>query len=284
MCILIHKPQGVKMPTNDQLEICFENNPHGAGIGWIDHDGLSHIRKGFMDVKSLKDFIQKNGRMLDSVDVVLHFRYATHGSIRVGNCHPFPVDVKLVNLRNTNYTGYFRIMAHNGVISEFNKFTGGKTDLSDTICLAKLIHEDGDDAAYIKDILTKGHNKFVISDGNGVMKRFGQFIEDGGIFWSNSTYKPYTYKQWSSYQSYDYYRKDDEDDSKWWITTMIVPEIDLDDAGKCIHEHECRKNHECEISGFTIPEMAKYDEYVSICPFYGWKEEVETTIDKHYFC
>jgi hypothetical protein len=78
---------------------CYVNNSDGAGLAWVDEDGL-HVRKGYFNWSEL----WKDMRGLKDYPAVLHCRLATHGSVRAENCHPF--------LLNNGVAA-----AHNGVIS-----------------------------------------------------------------------------------------------------------------------------------------------------------------------
>ena len=142
MCILIHKPKGIEIPEREYLKNCHDNNPDGIGIAWIDERRITHIRKGFMKFKSFMKFLNPKKKELKKYDVIIHFRYATHGSVSPGNCHPFPIDINLRNLRSTAYSGRFDILAHNGVIFEYGNVKNS-SDLSDTMILAKRLHDKG---------------------------------------------------------------------------------------------------------------------------------------------
>lgn len=282
MCILIHKPKNVEMPGREYLMNCFQSNPDGIGLAWIDKKGNTTIRKGFMKFKHFEEFIKPIGKMLKGCDVILHFRWATHGSVSPGNCHPFPIDTSLRNLRSTYYSGRFGLLAHNGVISELDTFTK-KHDLSDTMVMAKLISADGIDNEYIQELLVKG-GKFVTTDKRGRVTRYGAFIEDMGVFWSNDTYVYSVVDTWTTYKGkkfvakpivnkYDVFEEEDDTDIfDDWYSGMILPD-DLDDSGKCIHHGMCQRDHECYISGLTVPQLADRVEYTDICPFYQWTKD-----------
>lgn len=117
MCILVFKPKGINFPTKEVLENCFLMNPDGSGYAWVDRSGISHIRKGFLTFHDFYESISQNMEKLTKFDVSLHFRFATHGSVSSGNCHPFPVSCRIDDLKSTVIDGKFKIMAHNGIIS-----------------------------------------------------------------------------------------------------------------------------------------------------------------------
>lgn len=85
MCIIVYKPAGFGLPNTETLRICWENNPHGAGLMWADGEKV-HVRKGYMSWDAFKDALDE---ATDSMDVIstpmaLHFRIATHGAIVPG--------------------------------------------------------------------------------------------------------------------------------------------------------------------------------------------------------
>lgn len=281
MCILIHKPKNVGFPKEDYFLNCFENNPDGIGISWVDNAGISHIKKGFMRFNKFMKFLSNNPE-LSGFDCLIHFRYATHGSIVSGNCHPFPVSMRISDLKKTNISGNFQIMAHNGIISELSDIVRcyHKDDLSDTMVFAKMLKSDGLKMKYIRDILESG--KFCLQDSSGTT-RYGKFIEDMGLFWSNATYKDnlwslpkktnksssFGFKNTWHYDIWDLNPEKFENPKNESISEGIeslIMESDLDRSGVCIHEKQCRKNHECFICGLSIPEIQNSVEYQDICP------------------
>lgn len=94
MCVICYIPKGVNTPPYRMLRAMRDANPHGQGFCTPSMycRGLSFDR-----------FIEQLRRRNINEPCILHFRFATHGSIRKGNCHPFNIgDV------------YF---AHNGILS-----------------------------------------------------------------------------------------------------------------------------------------------------------------------
>ena len=94
MCVICYIPKGVNTPPYRMLRAMRDANPHGQGFCTPSMycRGLSFDR-----------LIEQLRRRNVNEPCILHFRFATHGSIRKGNCHPFNIgDV------------YF---AHNGILS-----------------------------------------------------------------------------------------------------------------------------------------------------------------------
>ncbi len=204
MCILILKPKNKPFPSEETFMECFFNNPDGIGIGW--NDGIrTHIKKGFMTFSHFMEYIDQRSIELIDKDVMIHFRYATHGNIDNKSCHPFVID------RNypLKYTGNKTIIAHNGIIhgKEFIK-----KDLSDTMVLVQKINKKGLNHRSIKPILQSG--KFIIMSPNKITI-YGNFIEDNGVFYSNDTYKPYIKPQnlFCPYSMIDIYDESNNDES-----------------------------------------------------------------------
>mgnify|MGYP000861196122 CR=1 FL=1 len=248
MCILILKPKKVSFPEKEILKQCFDNNPDGCGYAWIDRSGISHIRKGFLNFDKFYKDLSKNMEKIMPFDTIIHFRFATHGSVVPGNTHPFPISCDINDLKSTNLNGRFKIMAHNGVIPSLShRAKKTKNDLSDTMVFAKELKVLGENNPNIKNILESG--KFVIMDRSG-SRRYGKFIEDNGIFYSND-----------SYLSFD----------KIWLKSSCKMDLypckmDINKKGECIYSHYCNDQGYCEISGYDIIDLIGIKEYEDICP------------------
>lgn len=239
MCIAVIKPKGVKMPNQPTLKNCFTSNPHGAGFMYSNGEELV-IKKGFMTFKDFYDALI-NENISDDKLVFLHFRIATHGLKDGGNTHPFPVTTNVQELRSvqSHFNGYG--MIHNGVIHyDVKKFyqydpTGV---ISDTMLFSMILAES------IKDILNKkvkdlrenaaekmiaynllshketatdfiesslSWNKVAIMDVQENFIKYGDWIEDNGMFYSNSDYKDDIYSNYGGWgsdwcDSYSYFQ------------------------------------------------------------------------------
>lgn len=175
MCILIAKPKGVIMPKTSVLKECWDNNPDGAGIAWS-KDGKVFIEKGFMSWGELKMYLDVNS--FDGVSALIHFRIATHGTVKAENTHPFVVNNEIV-------------AAHNGILSVKNE--GDWTD-SETffkrICNPVLKSYSINSKVFKRLVdATIGASKLAFLNNKGRIKMFGEFIEDGGVYFSNDSYK-----------------------------------------------------------------------------------------------
>lgn len=174
MCILIAKPKGVKAPTIDVMKKCWDNNPDGAGIAFSDGRKII-LRKGFMKWDDFKEAYEK--LHIDKYNAIIHFRIATHGTVKPANTHPFNVNDRIV-------------AAHNGVLQVKNE--GDWTD-SETffkrICAPILTSFKIDSKEFklcVESLI--GTSKLAFLTDNGTMHTFGNFIEDNGVYYSNTTY------------------------------------------------------------------------------------------------
>lgn len=212
MCIAIHKPADIALPSWTVLETCFNNNSDGAGFAYPAKQGGIRIVKGLMTFESFKSMLEKvaiaSGSLesLTKVDMLLHFRIGTHGDTRAAtHTHPFPVAAtaeQLMALRG--FSEY--AMIHNGILSSF---AGGyQSKFSDTMnftasVLAPL-SENGQDwftqtgTAKLLSSLVGTANKVAIMGHGGKVMRYGDWTEDGGIYWSNTSYK-YSYARYGRY-------------------------------------------------------------------------------------
>lgn len=170
MCVIIVKPAGVKMPTNEIINAAFHANPHGCGF-----ISPSAFYKG-MSIKSFK----KNLRLVpDDEPCIIHFRLATHGSIKRANCHPF----------NRGDVWF----AHNGILNirPEGDMTDSETAFQNIIYPAIVRYGYGSrqmDKAVNKVI---GYSKFAFLQGDE-LKMYGDFIRhDDGCYYSNLRFLPY---------------------------------------------------------------------------------------------
>lgn len=204
MCIICYKPNKVDLPSDDTIRVMFKNNPDGAGfmypLGGITEskDLISvcrwegvQIKKGFMDVESFL-------KALHEIDnpkarpIVMHFRIATHGKRDQGATHPFPLSADKIELRELECVAPIGI-AHNGIISQC---CSSSKMLSDTqIFVKRFLTEISLEKGFTTESLepvsmVAGYsNKFVLLNKYGEIALVGHFIEDGGCYYSNGTYK-----------------------------------------------------------------------------------------------
>jgi len=200
MCIIVVKPSGVKLPSKERLQICFNNNKDGAGFMYLKNK-MVRIAKGYFTFdqfyNDLKEVAKKD------VPVVMHFRIVSKGLKNAENTHPFPVTDNDLFIKNQNVSCKVGI-AHNGTISS-PILTVSSGD-SDTLTFARdflpLIvydnpkyYEDKDNIKLIEKIIG-GFNKLAILSNDGHIEMINHFIEDDGCFYSNYTYEIHTYNEY----------------------------------------------------------------------------------------
>lgn len=221
MCIIVSKAKGVAMPSKETLRNCFNRNSDGAGLMYV-NNGKVVIKKGFMNFNDFYEYVDKLSRTYDLTKkaVVMHFRISTGGNVDAGNCHPYPITSDEKRLRATMVNTTLG-MAHNGIISDYSR---KDKILNDTQCFVRdcvsVLYEYDDEFYYndrvmnmLKDV---AGSKLCFLDVNENIHYVGDFIEDGGVLYSNSTYKAYVSypmysgysgykKKYDSYGSYSYY-------------------------------------------------------------------------------
>ena len=204
MCIAIYKPMGKVFPSKSTLEVCFDNNPDGAGYMVAVGDTVV-IHKGFMDFRSFWKSLQTSREFYgDDKAYVMHFRISTQGGIRKDGCHPFPLSGSMDDLRQLDTKCDIGI-AHNGIINMCSGY--GKVDYSDTMeFITEYLSLIIDSPYYYRDenklkliermcgsrlaILAKDGHCMLI--GNG-------WSEDDGVWYSNDSYRQRKYKTVSTY-------------------------------------------------------------------------------------
>ena len=189
MCIIAIKKSGLKMFDKEQLAIMFANNPDGAGFMFYDAKLKKVvIKKGFMTLKSLLKAL--SDRDYTDTNVILHFRIGTSGQFNKLNCHPYPIYQKNRLECVTNLA-----MAHNGILRGY--IPPENSDINDTQVfiqnvlkwLKKGFIYDADKMNLIGEII--GSNKLAFLDNKNEIRLVGEFIEDNGYIYSNSSYKQY---------------------------------------------------------------------------------------------
>lgn len=171
MCIIITKPAGVRVPPMAIIARCAALNPHGFGFATKDR---------IYKTLSFEDFKREIKTIRKDETAILHFRYATHGSIKASNCHPFRDDKTGVSF------------AHNGIldITPIGDMTDSETAFRTRIVPA--IKEYGFDSdEFIKanhDII--GGSRFAYIDKDGDYRLYGAFTHYKGCWYSNRNFMP----------------------------------------------------------------------------------------------
>ncbi len=166
MCVIIYKPEGVAIPSRALLDKAQSANPHGCGFctPTKSYKGLSYNQflKGLREVDP-------------SEPLLIHFRLATHGSVKKSNCHPF-----YENQTDTQFM-------HNGILYAINP----DRDKTDSECAFRgfinpIVECFGLHSVEVKDVVGRiiGASKFALMQGGEVLL-FGEFILRGDLYLSN---------------------------------------------------------------------------------------------------
>jgi len=87
----------------DSLAVQSHREPDGTGLGWFDAQGRPHVSKQPIAAFGDREFATR-AREIESRTFIAHIRFASTGSLRMQNTHPFEQEG--------------RLFAHNGVIEE----------------------------------------------------------------------------------------------------------------------------------------------------------------------
>ena len=210
MCIIVAKKKGVKMPSKNILETCFNNNSDGAGLMYV-QNGQVIIDKGYMDFKSFYKRLQKLERRLGDLtnkSIVMHFRIGTQGANDKATTHPFPISKDITQLKAT-YVKTDVGMVHNGIISRFNydkSISDTQLFIKDFVSVIKNLKKDFYTDNSVMQLLKGeiGSSKLCFLDKNENIYYIGEKFVDNGVVYSNTTYKSYYYKTPSCGYAYDY--------------------------------------------------------------------------------
>ena len=153
------------MPSRELFEAMYSINRDGCGFcaPALSYKGLS-----------FDSFMKKIYQVKTEEPCLIHFRLATHGSIRKANCHPF-----YDKATNT----YFM---HNGVLS-----VPAKKDMTDSETafreyMQPIIRSYGLYSKELKEMVSHiiGYSKFAFMQGDD-LRAFGDFYEYKGLYFSN---------------------------------------------------------------------------------------------------
>ena len=193
MCIICISKSGVRQPGEAAIRAMFNRNPHGAGYMFA-RDGWVTIRKGFMD---LDDYLQaiRAEHFTTSDSVVYHFRISTQAGVNPEMTHPFPLSNQPARLRKLDLRCRIGV-AHNGVIqltSDPSNDRYSDTAIFITDYLTRMIHRRADlrDRRVLSSVFQIAQSKFAIMDGGGYVATVGEFVNEGGLMFSNYSYLPW---------------------------------------------------------------------------------------------
>lgn len=169
MCVIIIKKSGQPMPPYEMLNAAHHANPHGCGFVSDCH---------FFKSLSFEEFYAKLQRVNIEETCIMHFRFATHGSVCRQNCHPF---------LNGDLA-----FAHNGILSvrPFGDATDSETAFWQYIVPA--FEKYGYDSPHFSRIINKiiGYSKFALLY-HGKLRTYGNFLRYNGYLCSNLRFRNY---------------------------------------------------------------------------------------------
>lgn len=180
MCIAILN-KSAKL-SKKSLKNCWDNNYHGAGIGYVDGNSIRSYHEG----TSFESFYEEYQFIRDNTEhpLMLHFRIATHGK-GTDMLHPHSVSEGKVSL------------IHNGII-----YGLGNTIISDTREFAELLGNfTPKNVSFIDHKGVNGFamhllgrtNKVVLMDYRGAFRilnsQLGHWDKNQDTWYSNDSYK-----------------------------------------------------------------------------------------------
>lgn len=191
MCLIIYNQTGKKIPSHI-LDNAEDLNPDGFGITFLDT---------FETVRSM-DY--EEARILSATNrpFVAHYRYATVGSVKKKNCHPFP-------FKNE---GVKYVLFSNGTVAGL-----GDKKKTDTQAVAEMLAEMP--KQYWQSMLAMTETRFAIAGEDGEVITSGLWHEREGIYYSKANCFPerkssllcYWRKEWEEGDSFA-----DETGLSWW--------------------------------------------------------------------
>lgn len=184
MCValLVESQAG---PTKDELIAMERDNPHGAGVAFIEGDRIRY-KKGL-------NWVQVH-RVLQRVPrpCLVHFRWATHGGKGAHLTHPFPLGPRALVSKALTGTAP-AVLIHNGVWFNYADFIPDwalrrKAELSDTAVAAYIAEKwEGvlDDVEWSTAVMRSSG-----PDRADVTLR-GRWVEHNGDMYSNLNWQNY---------------------------------------------------------------------------------------------
>lgn len=176
MCILIIKEKGIMFPSEATIVNCMDANPDGFSMAYNVAGKVETFKT--LDRDKFLDVYRRVTATADprNTAVMLHMRIATHGSIKVDNCHCWKGEI----------LGSKIAFAHNGIlpITAHKDMTDSETFLRFYLEPCKSI---GDLLSAVK--LYIGTSKIAFIDGAGNAMSWGNFIDYRGVKYSNSSFR-----------------------------------------------------------------------------------------------
>ena len=176
MCVIIHKPVGCAVPREDFYQ-AHEANPDGFGlIVKVPGKQALTMHKGLFSADASWNMYQA----YEELEMVLHWRWATHGDVTEDNCHPFRLP-----------RGAW--VVHNGILTGYgSRYTSDTRDFVQQI-IVPMVGNGRITPAHIATLegMIGGYNKLAIFDPiRGVHLVNGSAgIRQGGLWYSNMDFR-----------------------------------------------------------------------------------------------
>lgn len=198
MCLLTFMP-GYVSPDMSRFEIAAKENPDGFGWAILEQNQILRFRSMNFDEAADKFMV---ARRVHQGPAIFHFRWATHGSEDVDNCHPFllggdpdsvmghngilPLDIPKGDLRSDT-----RVFAETIMPS-----IGGIGALDDEEYVQKLAKwAAGSKLVFMTNNPDAKHDWYILNEADGHW--------DKDMWWSNRSYLRYS-ERYSGLSSYGY--------------------------------------------------------------------------------
>ena len=281
MCIIVCCPPGL-MFSHKHIDVCWNNNPNGAGYMFSRGKKL-YVKKGYFDLDSFKQDYTKDFNRTKKSRFVLHFRIATHGGVSKDTCHPFVIHDDLA-------------FCHNGTISAQDANT--EKGISDTMAfrdnVLSILPPDFLDNDGMVELIEEysGGSKYAFMDSKGVVNilngHLGNETNDG--FWMSNTGWKITRHKFNDNRKWDYDKhRWVEKDNKEKIIHLPNPKISgplteykcptCSKCGELIWHEKERQSGKCftckakYIEGFSRGRDSRYKMECSHCGVYLMSSE-----------
>lgn len=214
MCIIAAKPAGVAMPKDEYIRNMWDGNRDGAGIMYV-LNGKVRIEKGFMKYKAFTEALERITKLVDPVKtpIVMHFRITTHGGTKPENTHPFPITDNIGSLCKRVNSADIGV-AHNGIIHIQPR--KGISDTMEYIAsqlapLKRALPRFYENPHAMQMIENAIGSKMAFLTKEGRLYTVGNFVEDEGVLYSNTSYEGLKYSFRNLYGGWDW-----EEDKEWF--------------------------------------------------------------------
>ncbi len=202
MCVIAVSKKGIAQPDTDTIKRMFENNADGAGY-MTARKGRVEISKGFMKLEDLLCALRYE-KFTDADPVVYHFRISTGGN-GAPMTHPFPLTNHIANCKLLDLACPVGC-AHNGIISltadpKDKEYSDTAHFISEYLYYLIRNKKDLRNPAIMDAIKNITKSKWAFMDGTGYIATCGEFYEDDGILYSNTSYRV-NYKRFTYTPSY----------------------------------------------------------------------------------